>query len=256
MIYLSANWKMYKTITQGRNFIKELLQSSIIQSYDKSKICISIFPNFLLLSSLIELTRKTSINIGAQNVFHQKDGSYTGEISLPMLEHIHVSHVLIGHSERRINFYENDELIVQKTMASLEYGFNVTLCIGENLSQKNQNRTLAVIKRQIESVFKKIHVKYLPQIKIAYEPIWSIGTDKSAEISDIAAASHQIKNILSQMYCLPQSNFIVQYGGSINDENAYDILSTNVDGLLIGNKSLKPESFIRILKSCMKYTHT
>jgi triosephosphate isomerase len=188
--------------------------------------------------------------LGAQNCHYEESGAFTGEISLPMLSYLGCTYVILGHSERRTYFHEDDELINRKILAALDYGINPVVCIGETLEERQSNKTFEVLERQITLGLKSITEENINEMVVAYEPVWAIGTGVNATPEQVEEAHGFIKETIKRTLGMKTGSLPVLYGGSVNAENAGSILELeNVNGALIGGASLKSESFISILKT-------
>jgi len=238
---VAGNWKMNKTPKEGNSFISEVLE--ILSEIDNVNIIFC--PPFTGLSNL---DISAPFYLGAQNCFYKDHGAYTGEISLSMLIECKVDYVIIGHSERRHMFYEDDKLIGKKVFNVINAGLKPILCIGETLDQKNHGKTFNIIEQQL--IKGLISVKSLDNITIAYEPVWAIGTGLTASSEKIDEMHSFIRIILTKLY----SNFNIDsvpilYGGSVNSDNASELISINgVNGFLIGGASLDIIKFTDIVK--------
>ena len=191
--------------------------------------------------------RDTDIKVGAQNVFYENKGAYTGEVSPVMLKDLNVDYVIIGHSERRKYFHETDEIINLKIKATMSENLNVIFCIGETLEERESEKTFDVLKKQIEKGLENIE-KY-NSLVLAYEPVWAIGTGKVASEFQIEEAHAFIRNRLKDIYSDKADRIRILYGGSVSPENIHPIMNiANVDGVLVGGASLDPEKFLKIIK--------
>ena len=233
-----ANWKMNKNIQESIEYLEEIKKMDLSKSGSEMIIC----PSYLALNSLIEDEDKgNKIVFGAQNVSSETKGSFTGEISISMLESIACKWVIIGHSERRISIKETDLDIANKMKLVYESKINPILCVGETSMEREDKKTSTVLKRQIISAFKYINFEKKKNILIAYEPIWAIGTGLAADIVSIQSNILIIKNIINNINT-KDCNIYILYGGSVDENNASDIFSINgVNGFLIGTSSLNAE---------------
>ena len=206
------------------------------------------------LCTALEATKGTNIEVGAENCHWAKSGAFTGEVSADMLTSIGVKYVIIGHSERRMYFGETDETVNKRVRAALDSGLNVILCVGEYLEQREQGVTNEVVAMQTKIALNGVSKKELSRIIIAYEPVWAIGTGKTATADQADEVCNVIRNVISSLYdetCA--EDITIQYGGSMNDSNADELLSKpNVDGGLIGGASLKANDFASIVKAASK----
>lgn len=206
------------------------------------------------LCTALEATKGTNIEVGAENCHWAKSGAFTGEVSADMLISIGVKYVIIGHSERRMYFGETDETVNKRVRAALDSGLNVILCVGEYLEQREQGVTNEVVAMQTKIALNGVSKKELSKIIIAYEPVWAIGTGKTATADQADEVCNVIRNVISSLYdetCA--EDITIQYGGSMNASNADELLSKpNVDGGLIGGASLKANDFASIVKAASK----
>ena len=211
---------------------------------------IGICPTYLALNDVKNELKGTNIKVGAQNVYFEDKGAYTGEISAEMLKDIDMDYCIVGHSERRRYFKETDQDVNKKAKKLLEYGIIPIICVGESLEQREENKYFEVVKNQVVQAFKEMPASDATSCIIAYEPIWAIGTGKTATKEEAEEMCKYIRDIISQLYNSDVSETIrIQYGGSVNLSNAKEILTMpNIDGALIGGASLKLE-FVDIINS-------
>ena len=248
-MYIIGNWKMNKTIKETEQFFESFLN----EFNNKTKNHIVICPSYLSLSKAKELIESTNIKIGAQDVHYSDKGIYTGEISTEMLKELGVEYCIIGHSSRREDSFETNEVINKKIHACLYAGITPILCVGETKKEKDMGRTYKVLKKQIVSAFDDIDEPN--KVIIAYEPIWSISDGKSPAktptIEEISSASSGIRRVLRQLYEKEQlKGLSVLYGGSVSSANAFEIMSIkNINGVLVGGASLVPEKLNAIIKA-------
>lgn len=241
---IAGNWKMNMLPNDAINFIEKL---SILTKETQNEVIICA-PYTDLFYALL-MAQNTHIKIGAQNMHFEKKGAYTGEISGEMLKTIGVEYVIIGHSERREYFAETDETVNLKIKSALANNLKPIVCVGETLQQREEGKTTEIIKNQIKQAFNDLTNEQVRNIIIAYEPIWAIGTGKTATAED---ANNVIKSIRKQVEDLYGSdvaeNIIIQYGGSVKSANAEDLLNTSdIDGALVGGASLDAEEFAQIV---------
>ncbi len=217
---------------------------------------VAVFPPFVYLDAVGTALRseKSPVLLGAQDLYFAPSGAFTGEISADQLRDIGVSIVLTGHSERRHIMGESDELVGKKTRAALQSGLRVVLCIGETLQERESGMTDHVNERQIRAGLAGVEAGQLERLVIAYEPVWAIGTGRTATPSDAQAAHSQIRRVLFELYDIHAAGSVrIQYGGSVNAENAAELFAQpDIDGGLIGGASLKPESFVAIADAAAK----
>ncbi len=243
MKFFMANWKMHKTVQEALEFLKDFIPS--VQGISDREI--GIAPAFVCIESMSKALRDTDIKVGAQNVFYENKGAYTGEVSPVMLKDLNIDYVIIGHSERRKYFHETDEIINLKIKATMSENLNVIFCIGETLEERESEKTFDVLKKQIEKGLENIE-KY-NSLVLAYEPVWAIGTGKVASEFQIEEAHAFIRNRLKDIYSDKADRIRILYGGSVSPENIHSIMNiANVDGVLVGGASLDPEKFLKIIK--------
>jgi triosephosphate isomerase len=243
---IAANWKMYKTPEQTRDFFRDFLP--LVSQHDRDEIVVC--PPFVNLTAAVESSRGTSIGIGGQNMYWEKEGAFTGEISSGMLLALGCTHVIIGHSERRQYFGETDDTVNQKLKAALEAGLTPIVCVGEVLEEREAGLTEDVLRRQCLRAFHAISGRKAGKLVIAYEPVWAIGTGKTAT-PQLASEAHQLirseagKSLGDDL----ANNLRILYGGSVKPDNAKSLMSEEeIDGALVGGASLDPKSFAAIVK--------
>ncbi len=239
-----ANWKMNKTYSELDKYISEF------KSYYKSmndKVDVAIASPFVFLDKMSHLLRDTPIQLTAQNAHWEAKGAYTGEISFPMLRELHVSSVILGHSERRQYFGESDEALAKKVKSCFENNMTAILCVGETLEQRKAEKTFSVIEKQIDIALGQI--SNIEKLVIAYEPVWAIGTGVSASVSQAQEVHSYIRNLVEKLFSGSQKLRIL-YGGSMNASNCKDLLEQkDIDGGLIGGASLDARNFFEIISN-------
>lgn len=241
---LAGNWKMNKLQKCTKEFFEELLP--LVKD---SKNRIIICAPYTDLATAVELTKGSNVSIGAENVHWADKGAFTGEISAEMLKEIGVEYVIVGHSERRQYFGETDETVSKRTRAALDGGLKPIVCIGELLNERQNGETEKVLKNQIVNGFNGITEQDMANVIVAYEPVWAIGTGVTATNEQAEATIDFIRHTFAELYGKAVADeLIIQYGGSMNDKNAADLLSMpNIDGGLIGGASLVPTKFSAIV---------
>lgn len=246
---IAGNWKMNKTRPEAKELI-EAMKPLVKDAGCEVVICVP----YTNLETAVELTKGTNIKVGAENCHFAKSGAYTGEISADMLTEIGVEYVVLGHSERRQYFGETDETVNKRTKAALEAGLKPIVCVGELLWERECGITEEVIARQIKLDFFGVTADELKNCVIAYEPVWAIGTGKTATADQAEEVCGFIRDVLSKLYGKDVADTItIQYGGSMNAGNAAELLSKeNVDGGLIGGASLKANDFATIVDAATK----
>lgn len=235
---IAGNWKMNTTPTQALALIKEL--EPLVKNEDVEVIfCVP----FISLMLAVDAVKDTKIAIGAQNMFYENSGAYTGEISAPMLKDIGVNYVIIGHSERRQYFNETDEIVNKKILKAFEFGITPIICCGETLQQRESGITIDHIKTQIKNAFTNVDIELAKKAIIAYEPIWAIGTGKVASSAQAEEVCASIRECIREIYDEETAEIIsILYGGSVSSANAQELFKEpNIDGGLVGGVSLKPE---------------
>lgn len=246
---IAGNWKMNKTRPEAKALIEEL------KPIAQDKTCgVVICVPFTNLETALSLTEGTNIKVGAENCHFEKSGAYTGEISADMLAEMGVEYVILGHSERRQYFAETDETVNKRTKAALAAGLKPIVCVGELLWERECNITEEVIARQIKLDFYDISAEDLKKCIIAYEPVWAIGTGKTATAEQAQEVCKFIRDTLAKLYDKATADAVtIQYGGSMNEKNCAELLSKeDVDGGLIGGASLVAEKFGVLLEEASK----
>lgn len=241
---IAGNWKMHGS----RAFVDQVLPA--LSTAALSSVEVAVFPPYVFLSQAQSLLRHSAIKLGAQNVYAQNEGAYTGEVSAKMLKECACDYVLVGHSERREIFKETDQECLQKVLAAQEQGIKPILCVGETLTEREQNQTFAVIERQLAVVFAEQKVNS-SEIVVAYEPVWAIGTGKTAT-PELAQAVHAFirEKLVMCLGNVAAQKMRILYGGSVKPDNAAGLLSQpDIDGALVGGASLSVESFMQICQA-------
>jgi triosephosphate isomerase (TIM) len=242
---IAANWKMYKTPEQSCAFVQTFLP--LITDVQRAEVVIC--PPFICLPSVVEALAGTSIGVGGQTMFWEKEGAYTGEVSAPMLRAVGCSHVIIGHSERRQYFGETDDTVNRKLRAALAAGLQPIVCVGEVLQEREAGLTEEVLARQCSIAFSEISTLEAAPLIVAYEPVWAIGTGKTATPEMAADAHRVVRGEAAKAFGEePAANLRILYGGSVKPENAKALMSAiEIDGALVGGASLDPKSFAAIV---------
>lgn len=244
---IAGNWKMYKTAAEVASFAHELKENFVAST----KVDVVICPPSLFLANLAELTEGTEINVGAQTMHDKKEGAYTGEVSPQMLKSIGVHYAIIGHSERREYYNETDESVNLKVHAALQEAITPIICVGETLEEREAGTTVKKVAGQVEVAFKDIAQQDVVKTVIAYEPIWAIGTGKTATADDANEVCGEIRAEIGRLYGEETAEQIrIQYGGSVNPANIVELLSKDhIDGALVGGASLEPASFLKLVEA-------
>jgi triosephosphate isomerase len=244
---IAGNWKMNKDLHQSQNLVSE-----IINGLGKDiKAEVIVCPPFTSLSEVSSLLKGTQIKLGAQNMYYEESGAFTGEVSADMLKSVGCEYVILGHSERRVIFNEPDELINKKIKAALAKGLKPIFCIGELLEQRENGETMQVVSRQVEKGLEGVSAEQMKNLIIAYEPVWAIGTGKTATPQQAQEVHSFIRELVDKKFNASVSeNLIIQYGGSVKPDNANQLLSQkDIDGALVGGACLKADSFLGIIAS-------
>jgi len=242
---IAGNWKMNKTATETKAFAEEFKALLPKTKWCDIVLCVPAVD----IAAATRAFKDTRVAIGAQNVYFENSGAYTGEVSAPMLADLGVRYVIVGHSERRALFGETDAIVNRKVHAVLDAGLNPIICVGESLEQREMGVTMELIALQVKSALAGVSAEQVRRCVIAYEPIWAIGTGKTATGEQAEEVCAFIRATIRAMYGARIARSVtIQYGGSMNPENAAELLShENIDGGLIGGASLKPEKLIEIV---------
>ncbi len=248
--FVAGNWKMNKTIAGAITLASELVRKVGSQ---EPPCMIAIAPTFIALDSVREVIKKSPIKLAAQNCHYEDDGAYTGEISASMLKAVGCEYVILGHSERRQYFGESDEIISKKVKQVLSESMQVILCVGETLQEREAGITQAVVERQVRGALNMVSDSEMKFITMAYEPVWAIGTGKTATPEQAEEVHRFIRDLIQSLYSPSVAeNLLIQYGGSVKGSNAKDLFQMpNIDGALVGGASLKVEEFYQIIQSTM-----
>ncbi|EGT3682541.1 triose-phosphate isomerase [Clostridioides difficile] len=240
---IAGNWKMHKTIKEALEFVNE-----IKDKVNSDKVEAVICAPFTLLKDLKEATKGTNIKIGAQNMHFEEKGAFTGEVSPLMLKEIDMDYVVIGHSERRQYFNETDETVNKKVLKALEVGIDPILCVGETLEQREAGKTKDVCKVQVEKALENVLKDDLAKVVVAYEPIWAIGTGKTATAEDANDVISYIREVIKGLYGELANEVRIQYGGSVKPSNVAEIMGqSDIDGALVGGASLASNDYLGLV---------
>jgi len=244
--YLAANWKMQKTVEETEDFLDRFLGEIGELAHADIVIC----PPFTALAAAVERCRRSPVRVAAQNMHEASSGAYTGEISAPMLTSIGVEAVILGHSERRSLFAETDEALARKLVTAFEAGLQPILCVGESESEREDGVTEDVLRRQLEADFESVSAKDLPEMVIAYEPVWAIGTGKTASPEQAEGAISFIRSVVAERDSRAAAQVRILYGGSVKPGNAEELLGREgIDGALVGGASVEPADFLAICEA-------
>jgi triosephosphate isomerase len=244
--FIAGNWKMNKTVGEALDLARQL-KSAVAGA---KGVEVAIAPPFTALYALHKELEGSSIRLAAQNLYWEEKGAFTGEVSPLMLREVGCHYVILGHSERRQFFGETDETVNRRIKAANSQGLKVIFCIGETLKEKEEGKTFSVIERQVEGGLKGLDDKEMKDMVIAYEPVWAIGTGKTATPEQAEEVHRFIRERLGKVYSQKISGEIrIQYGGSVTPENITGLMrQPNIDGALVGGASLKAESFSKIVR--------
>lgn len=247
---IAGNWKMYKTVAEAISLADGLKK----ELFDFSLCDVVICPTFVCLTEVYKTLQASSIKLGAQNLFWEAEGAFTGEISGSMIRSTGAEYVIIGHSERRQYFAETNATVNQRIKAALKNQLLPIVCVGENLAERESGKTFDVVKDHLTGSLAGLTHEEMEKIVIAYEPVWAIGTGKTATASQAQEVHAYIRKVLSEIF----NNEIaektrIQYGGSVKPENAAELMGqADIDGALVGGASLKVESFVAIVRNAVK----
>jgi triosephosphate isomerase len=247
---IAANWKMHKTHLEAIQAVQKL--SYLLHQDDAERVEVVVCPPFTALRAVQTLidADKLPFALGAQNVHHEEKGAFTGEVSPPMLSALRVSYVIVGHSERRQLFGEDDAVVGKKVRAVFAAGMTPIVCVGETLDEREAGGTGTKVAQQVRRAFADVPPERAASAVVAYEPIWAIGTGRNAEPADAGEVVQQIRGTLSEAYDPSVATSVrVQYGGSVKPGNIRDFMAhPEIDGALVGGASLDPEEFALIVK--------
>jgi len=247
--FVAGNWKMNMDASGAASLAIGLKEQ--LSSCDKAdEIDVAVCPPFVYLATVCAVLKDSDIGVGAQDVYFETNGAFTGEISVAMLKDVGCGFVIIGHSERRHVICETDELINKKVLAALEGGLEVIFCIGELLEERQQNKTEAVNERQLRNGLANVTKEQMAKVTIAYEPVWAIGTGVTATCQQAQEAHAFCRSVLSDIFDSETAQSVrIQYGGSVKPNNAVELMAQpDVDGALVGGASLKVDDFMGIIQ--------
>jgi triosephosphate isomerase (TIM) len=241
---LAANWKMHKTVAEAAQYVDALLPRIAATEHD-----VVICPSFLALREVVERSRGSAVRVAAQNMHEDEEGAFTGEVSAPMLVEAEVDAVVLGHSERRRLFGETDEALARKVPAALAAGLEPILCVGESEEARDGGQTEAVLERQLQTDLAAVEPTRLADVTIAYEPIWAIGTGRTATPEQAQETIAFIRDVLRESGAEADRARIL-YGGSVKPDNAAELMAQpDIDGALVGGASLDPADFAAIVEA-------
>jgi triosephosphate isomerase (TIM) len=244
--FIAGNWKMHKTVAEAERYIQALLPQ--VAAVDGVEIVVC--PPFLALGALVDSARGSQVGIYAQNMHEADTGAYTGEVSAAMLSELDVAGVVLGHSERRQHFNETDKALQLKVPKALETGLTPILCVGESEDERERGETERRLRNQVQEGLEKVSAERLPEVVIAYEPIWAIGTGKTATAEQAQEAVGFVRALVEDQDKAAGQAVRILYGGSLKPDNAPEILALpDVDGALVGGASLQADSFAKIVEA-------
>ncbi len=243
--FIAGNWKMFKTVQEAVFFTKEL--HSLVKDVDDVEIVVA--PPFTAIHAVAEAARNTNIGVSGQDMFWEREGAFTGEISAPMLIEAGVTYCIIGHSERRRLFGDTDAIVNRKAIAAIQHKLTPIVCVGETLEERERNETLAVLDRQVKDGLDTLTGEQIAELVVAYEPIWAIGTGRNATAAQAGEAHAHIRSRLRQWFGAHAADQCdVIYGGSVKPDNIRELIAEpDVDGALVGGASLDVTSFAGIV---------
>lgn len=248
--FVCGNWKMQKTTGEARDLVRAL--APLVEPI-AGKVQVAVAPTFTALAAVAEAIRGTQIELAAQNVYFEPQGAFTGEISPGMLADLGVKHCIIGHSERRQLFGETDEGVRKKAVALFKAGLLPIICVGETLQERESGQTLAVVSRQVKNALQGLPAADVARLTLAYEPIWAIGTGKTATTAQAQEVHASIRKLLAELAGPAADQVRLQYGGSVKPDNAAELMAQpDVDGALVGGASLKAPDFFQIAKGALR----
>ena len=248
---IAGNWKLNKDVPQTEELLRGLKNA---MSFDLKGVKVIVCPPFTSLETASRWIKGTPLLLGAQNMYHEDEGAFTGEISPTMLKSVGCEYVILGHSERRQIFGETDEFINKKVRKAIASGLIPIVCVGETLDQREKNATAQVVTTQVRGVLSGLSAENMQAIIIAYEPVWAIGTGRTATPHQAEEVHLLIRTLLAELYSpATAESVIIQYGGSVKPDNAAELLwQPNVDGALVGGACLKADSFSAIIKAAIR----
>lgn len=246
-MFIAGNWKMNTGISQATRLARDMVE----QIGQTNAVDLAVCPPFVCLSAVAEALAGSQIALGAQDMFHEDNGAFTGEISGGMLRDVGCRYVILGHSERRHVIGESDELINRKIIKALADGLRVIFCVGELLAEREAGRTLEVVSRQVKVGLEGARAADMALVTIAYEPVWAIGTGVTARPAQAQEVHVMIRRLLTKRYDAELAETVrIQYGGSVKPNNAAELLALpDVDGALVGGASLKADDFAAIVRA-------
>jgi len=243
-LYIAGNWKMNMVPSKAVEFVKALREET-----KDAKVRVMVAPSFVCLPAVAQVLKGSNITVAAQNLNDHESGAFTGEVSCEMLQDIGVNAVILGHSERRAYYGESSAFINKKVLLALEHGMEVVLCVGETLEEREGGKLESVLTEQVLVGLEGVPAEKMKDITIAYEPVWAIGTGRTASPEDADAAHAFIRGLLAKKYGKDVAEkSIIQYGGSVKPDNVRELMAKeNIDGALVGGASLVLDKFLPIV---------
>jgi triosephosphate isomerase len=248
---IAGNWKMNNDVHQTEELINGLKKAL---DFELRNVKVVLCPPFTSLETARRLIKETPMSLGAQNMYFENEGAFTGEVSAKMLKAVGCDYVILGHSERRQSFRETDEFINKKVKKALASGLTPIMCVGETLEQREKNITHEVVTIQVKGVLKEIPASDVEKLIIAYEPVWAIGTGRNATPQQAEEVHLLIRTLIGDLYDpATAGNLVIQYGGSVKPDNATELLTQpDIDGALVGGACLKADSFAAIIRAAIR----
>lgn len=247
--FIAGNWKMNKTLSEAEALVTELKE----ELAGITEVEIAVCPPAVNLTRVYDLIKESNIKLGAQNMYWEEKGAFTGELSGAMLKEAGVSYVIIGHSERREYFAETDEGVNRKVRAAFNYGLTPIVCVGETLKEREEGKTNDKVRGQVKAALAGLNARQVAELVIAYEPIWAIGTGRSATAGDANQVIGYIRDLVREDFGVAADKMRIQYGGSVKPDNIEELMAEEeIDGALVGGASLKANSFAEIVRGAMK----
>ena len=248
---IAGNWKMNKLLSEAPGLVREL--KGLVASLPQERVELAVAPPFVALQAVARELEGSAVKLAAQNCHWEASGAFTGEVSAPMLKDVGCAYVILGHSERRQFFGETDETVNKRTRAVLEATFTPIVCVGETLAEREGNRTLEVVGRQVEGALKGFQAAEVAGFVLAYEPVWAIGTGRTATSAQAQEVHKAIREQLARLYDAATAERVrIQYGGSVKPDNAAELLGQpDAEGALVGGASLKAGDFAAIAKGAV-----
>ena len=242
--FVCGNWKMNKTVSESLVFVRELRAR-----LTDNGVQVAVAPPLVALAPVKAALAGSRVQLFAQNCHEEKSGAFTGEVSAPMLKELGCDGVIVGHSERRQLFHETDELVAKKLRAALGAGLHAIVCVGETLGEREASRTWEVVSRQVRAALAGVEAGAFRNLTLAYEPVWAIGTGRTATTAQAQEVHAQIRGLVRELAGLDVAEALrIQYGGSVKPDNAAELMAEpDVDGALVGGASLKVDDFARIV---------